>query len=214
MTLPVILAIAGCAALLVGLFGGGVKAKELEVPKISFLPRILSFITGMVLIGISIWIPQTPSTEIPPTEVPPTEVPPTEIPPTEIPPTEIPPTEVPPTPTPLPRIVGEWVNEDTNTRGITRIKIDYDGNTYSVETWGKCHPTDCYWNDYDGVSYSVSDATDSTITIAWIFDFKETALNIEALPDGRLEVLSHNHYTDNSGRSDRDDVYYFVKDGG
>jgi len=56
MTLPIVLAIAGCAALLVGLFGGGVKAKEIEVPRISILSRIFSGVIGLVLIGIAIWI--------------------------------------------------------------------------------------------------------------------------------------------------------------
>jgi hypothetical protein len=56
MTLPTVLAIAGCIALLVGLFGGGVKAREIEVPTISILPRILSGIAGLVLIGIAMWL--------------------------------------------------------------------------------------------------------------------------------------------------------------
>ena len=42
MTLPIVLAIAGSIALLIGLFGGGVKAKEIEGPKLSIGPRILS----------------------------------------------------------------------------------------------------------------------------------------------------------------------------
>jgi hypothetical protein len=59
--MPVVLAIAGCIALLVGLFGGGIKAKEIEVPRISALPRISSSILGIVLIGISIWLSLPPS---------------------------------------------------------------------------------------------------------------------------------------------------------
>jgi hypothetical protein len=66
MTLPIVLAISGCIALLVGLFGGGVKAKEIEVPRISALPRISSGIFGIALIGIAIWLslaPNVPSQE-------------------------------------------------------------------------------------------------------------------------------------------------------
>lgn len=61
MTLPVVLAIAGSIALLVGLFGGGVKAKEIEVPKISALPRISSSLVGILLIGVAIWLSLPPS---------------------------------------------------------------------------------------------------------------------------------------------------------
>jgi hypothetical protein len=68
--LPEILGIAGCVALLIGIFGGGVKAKEIEVPKISTLPRILSCIIGGLLIGVSIWLFTYPPIPIPsiPTE--------------------------------------------------------------------------------------------------------------------------------------------------
>jgi hypothetical protein len=57
MPLQTVLAIAGSIALLVGLFGGGVKAKEIEVPRLSVWPRILSSLIGMVLIGIAIRLP-------------------------------------------------------------------------------------------------------------------------------------------------------------
>jgi len=60
LTLQTILAIAGCIALLTGLFGGGVKAKEIEVPKISSLARIISGLIGIALIGIAIRLPYQP----------------------------------------------------------------------------------------------------------------------------------------------------------
>jgi len=54
MTLPIVLAVAGSIALLIGLFGGGVKAKEIEVPTLARGPRILSSLVGIILIGIAI----------------------------------------------------------------------------------------------------------------------------------------------------------------
>ena len=60
LTLPIILAIAGSVALLIGLFGGGVKAKEIEVPTLARGARILSSLFGIGLIGIAIWLSQTP----------------------------------------------------------------------------------------------------------------------------------------------------------
>jgi len=105
-----VLAIAGCIALLIGLFGGGVKAKEITIPKLSFLARFFSSLIGVALIGTTIWLPialqpsQQPSqqpTSLPssetdpaPSEPPITSLPVTE--PPEIPPaTEPPATEVP-----------------------------------------------------------------------------------------------------------------------
>ena len=57
LNLQIVLAITGCIALLIGLFGGGVKAKEIEIPKIRVGPRILSSLVGIALIGIAIRLP-------------------------------------------------------------------------------------------------------------------------------------------------------------
>jgi serine/threonine protein kinase len=118
-----------------------------------------------------------------------------------------------PTPVPLPLAIGDWRNEDGNTRGITRIKIEYQQGDYYVQTWGSCSPTDCYWNDYEGVRYEVLDATETKMTIIWTFSFVIENLYLEILPDGRLKVVNHNTYTDNSGRADSDFTYYFNRIG-
>ena len=69
MTLPVVLAIAGSIALFVGLFGGGVKAKEIVVPTLPRGPRILTSSFGGILIGIAIWLSLPANTVSPiPTE--------------------------------------------------------------------------------------------------------------------------------------------------
>lgn len=54
MTLPTILAMAGCIALLAGLFGGGITVKDLVIPKIANSARISSTMFGMVLIGLAV----------------------------------------------------------------------------------------------------------------------------------------------------------------
>jgi len=56
MTLPSILAIAGCVALLIGLWGGGIEAKEVKVHRITIWPRVFSSLFGFVLIGIGVWL--------------------------------------------------------------------------------------------------------------------------------------------------------------
>ncbi len=74
VNLPLILAVAGCVALLAGLFGGGVKAKEVTIPRIARLPRLFSGLAGLALIGLSTWLyvrnPALPAEETPqPTEI-------------------------------------------------------------------------------------------------------------------------------------------------
>jgi len=105
LSLQIVLAIAGSVALLIGLFGGGVKAKEIEVPKISASARIFSSLVGIILIGVAIQLPSlTPQAEQPtPTPTPSAPQPMTSVLPTA---TNVPiatpintPTNTPPSPT-------------------------------------------------------------------------------------------------------------------
>ncbi len=71
MTLPLVLGIAGCIALLAGLSGGGFKAKEITVPKLSTLPRVLSSIGGLLLVAAAVFMYSNPvSAPTTPTPVP------------------------------------------------------------------------------------------------------------------------------------------------
>ena len=56
MTVSVVFAIAGVIALLFGIIGGGIKAKEIEVPLLSTRIRIITVIIGLVLIGFTLWL--------------------------------------------------------------------------------------------------------------------------------------------------------------
>src|SRR5271157_2435290 len=56
MTLPSILAIAGCVALVISLLGGGIEAIKVIIPKISFWSRVSLGLLGCVLIGIAVWL--------------------------------------------------------------------------------------------------------------------------------------------------------------
>lgn len=71
MTVPIILAIIGGIALLIGLFGGGVKAKEIEIPKIPGWPRLFSAGVGVILLGISVWLYSSPPPAVVATLTPP-----------------------------------------------------------------------------------------------------------------------------------------------
>jgi hypothetical protein len=56
MTVPVVLAIAGAIGLFLGILGGGIKAKEVEIPAVSNRSRYLVGFLGLVLIGMAIWL--------------------------------------------------------------------------------------------------------------------------------------------------------------
>ena len=65
---------------------------------------------------------------------------------------------------------GKWINNDSATRGITRIEVTFScndqvlcgvdengkvtcstpGAPFRLHLWGKCHPSDCDWGPVDG----------------------------------------------------------------
>jgi hypothetical protein len=146
MTLPIVLTVAGCVALLVGLFGGGVKAKEIVVPKISILPRIFSIVMGIGLIWVGTQLSLIPDNSSPiPAETlapePPTAAP---IPPTlalvlpavtTIPPTLSPTIEEPVGHAPVIESVDLWDDLSSGRLDIVQdISFhDEDGDAYYID---------------------------------------------------------------------------------
>lgn len=76
MTVPAVLAIAGVVVLLVGILGGGIRAKEIEIPTVPPLGRLMACAIGFGLIGMAIWMssPRDPLV-VSPTELPATPMP-------------------------------------------------------------------------------------------------------------------------------------------
>jgi hypothetical protein len=103
---------------------------------------------------------------------------------------------------------GSWVNENAFSGGITRVEIQQRLNQLHVHTWGKCVPQDC---DHGSREVLVSSIKDRTFSIATDLSFKKEARELTLLPDGRLQLTSHNHFIDNSGRPDYDSSDYFKK---
>jgi len=56
MTVSVVFAIAGVIALLFGIIGGGIKAKEIEIPFLPVRARIVTIIVGLALISVTVWL--------------------------------------------------------------------------------------------------------------------------------------------------------------
>jgi hypothetical protein len=56
MSVPVVFAVAGIVALFLSVWGGGIKAKEVEIPQSSSMARLIVGVVGLILIGISIWL--------------------------------------------------------------------------------------------------------------------------------------------------------------
>lgn len=105
----------------------------------------------------------------------------------------------------LAQFAGKWVNADSETGGLTKLKITVSGTNVAVQAWGRCHPTDCDWGSVKGVAYATSVssnlASDARGIIAVFKEsFKESTMIIQ--PTGNhLRVSTYTRFTDGSGRT-------------
>jgi Bacterial Ig-like domain (group 2) len=110
-------------------------------------------------------------------------------------------------PTNVQALTGAWRNARLS-GGITRIEFRIDRDRIVARAWGSCLPTDCDWGE---VSTPVADGDDGVLSLAWNFGYATVSQEIRLLLDGRLESWLHEHYTDQSGRTDHDAAEYFIK---
>src|SRR5579859_130224 len=97
--------------------------------------------------------------------------------------------------------VGNWVNVDANTNGMTRLQIaKVDAATLSYHGFGKCEPTDCDW----GV-INVPFTAGKTSGI-YQFRFKTTQITIQRTGD-LMTAIVFDHYAPNDGRQDHTNTY-------
>ena len=92
--------------------------------------------------------------------------------------------------------IGEWTNKDFNTRSVTRVHIRRDGEKVVVHEWGRCHPRECDWGE------AIAVVSGSALLITWKPRFAIMRQELTLLRDGGLQVVTHTHFTDNSGRKD------------
>ena len=103
--------------------------------------------------------------------------------------------------------VGTWTNIDPQTRTIPRITIRSEADRIYVHGFGACVPTNCDWGE---ACAPRTDASSGTFTVNWDFGFETTRLTLTlASPAGRLLTTAFEHYTDNSGRVDKNYIESF-----
>jgi hypothetical protein len=107
---------------------------------------------------------------------------------------------------PIKKIVGTWVNNNIDTKGITKLIVAKTGNRHSVHLFGKCDPTDCdlgkrllrssFWEN-SGSTHIEATYKESTVL---------RKLEIQSLqqfnssPPAEIRVVFSNKFIDNSGR--------------
>jgi len=101
--------------------------------------------------------------------------------------------------------ITEWTNSDFNTQDITRVHIRQNGGRIILHVWGRCHPTECDWGEV------TAKASGSVLLATWDQKFAIKTQELRTLSDGTLQLSTHTHFTDKSGRSDYDTISTFAK---
>ena len=97
--------------------------------------------------------------------------------------------------------MGNWVNIDPDTGGMTRLVIQkVDDTTVSYHGYGKCVPTDCDWGVIN------VPLTPEELVGTYEFGFKNTRITVK-LFDDRLLAETFDDYTKADGRPDRTTTY-------
>jgi hypothetical protein len=106
--------------------------------------------------------------------------------------------------------LGEWINKDLHTRGITRISVKMASTGIMTQVWGKCSPADCDWGLVRATPKD-PDADGPKLEMIWEHGFKAVIQTLHIDNDGQLHLSSVTHYTDNSGRKDRVESETFTR---
>jgi hypothetical protein len=121
------------------------------------------------------------------------------------------PTVTPSTPTGTPHydpFVGTWLNTNSATTEVTKVKIRVDGDTIYIHMWAACSPDDCDWGE---TTTTVEDSKDGVLSISWSDSERTETQQLSILLDGRLQVAGQIDYTD-AGKLDRNYTEYFNKE--
>jgi hypothetical protein len=110
-------------------------------------------------------------------------------------------------PSPATSVYGSWTNANSGTQSITRATITAQSTILVAHLWASCIP-ECDWGTS---SVSLSSVVNNTFSLVWNQDFVIRTQEIGLQSDGRLKILTHSHYVDNSGRADNDFTDFFVK---
>ncbi len=101
-------------------------------------------------------------------------------------------------------LTGSWINENSQTGGVTQVTLRRDGGRTLAHVWGSCQPVDCDWGESDvelwnGIPMAI-----------WKHGFKTTRVQFVPQPDGRMLVVTRGEYHDESGRKDPGHAEFFA----
>lgn len=103
--------------------------------------------------------------------------------------------------------VGNWVNQDSDTSGVTRMVVTQSGpNRVRVRVFGQCHPSDCDWGEVQAHSYFDAASSNHVKSVMAVFDqgFAKRTIVLRERNGERLQFEILTDFNDGSGRRDYD----------
>jgi hypothetical protein len=85
--------------------------------------------------------------------------------------------------------VGDWKNDNPETRGVATLEVRQRDEALAVHAWGACTPRDCDW----GVSKGLAEHRSANIEWDQGFVLRKMSLFIE---EGRLRMVLDSVYRD------------------
>jgi hypothetical protein len=103
--------------------------------------------------------------------------------------------------------VGQWVNVDRDTSGITRIEVTRRGPGLDVHVFGQCEPRDCDWGTVRGNLYSPSADSNpfrdaNAVSATFNAGFAQKLIVLYEVAGDRLNFEVYTNFTDRSRRAD------------
>jgi hypothetical protein len=105
---------------------------------------------------------------------------------------------------------GSWVNEDQELGNITRINIGVEGNSATVEQFGRCVPTDCPFGVVDGNTSQWG--TLQVLNAFWDHGFATRTEGITYLSANRIMIVMFTDFTEADGRTDYTITEFFTRE--
>jgi hypothetical protein len=105
---------------------------------------------------------------------------------------------------------GSWINEDQELGNITRINIGVEGNSATVEQFGRCVPTDCPFGVVDGNTSQWG--TLQVLNAFWDHGFATRTEGITLLSPTRIMIVMFTDFTEADGRTDYTITEFFTKE--
>jgi len=99
-------------------------------------------------------------------------------------------------------LAGIWKNDNSQTRGITKLEVQQERDVVFVHAWGACKPQDCDWGTEKGV------VTADSASVTWDRPFVVRRMTLT--PDAsRLRLTLDSVYRDN--RPPQHAQEYFIR---